>query len=191
MLILLPFILSPYVNIIAKNIIQVNKYGGIIYDHNLFKVRYTLKYILVTIKIGNDWENHVYCIDLYDSNHLSKLLLSDAGRTSGMNNTLYFCFANTRPEELVRVGMIKKDFKAFGSGYCSLGFNFYKGTVTSAIMRIYKVLDKNGKIMIKDSLKKFVSIISDIKYGGLENFCSSNNIDVDSLKGFLFNNKEL
>lgn len=120
------------------------KFGDIIHDHAHFRIQYTFKFVVISI-YKNDWESYVFKVEPYDSAHLADILTRDAIRQSGLHSMLYYCFSNTKPETLVKIGRIKKDFYAYKAAASYGYFKFYKGNLDNLILRLYKVCNSKNE----------------------------------------------
>lgn len=163
----------------------IKMFGNLVSDHNCFIVKYTLKYIAISIVKEDFREDYVFVIDLYSQDHLQRMLITDALRQSGLNAQLYYCFSCNRPEILVRLGRIKSDFRAYKDGASAGDFSFYKGVVTNLILRIYKEVDANGKPNVSKTRRILCDFIINGSYGSRVNFCKMNMIQKKSLDNYL------
>lgn len=150
------------------------KYGVSIHNDEI-RVEYASKYMLIYRR--SDSTLDVYYIGLFSPESTANTLLEKAGKSLGGKSTVYYCFANMRPEMFLHLGQIKRDFAAYHPEKNSDGLNFYKGSVISGIFKINKKTDANGKVKVKETRKKCLQMIIKMQYGTVNHFCELYDID--------------
>lgn len=165
----------------------INKFGALVDDHDRFKVRYTPKYIVISILESNKWENYVFVVDLYSDDQKSKLLIADLIRRKGFQNDIYSCFNNDKPQIFLAIGYTQNDF----IGYRSMkkNFNFYYSSILNLMLSLYKKKNKKNEPLVLETKKFIFQLIIENQFGGIKNFCEMKDIEMYSLKEFL-NSKE-
>ena len=158
------------------------KYGIGIHWEDV-RVEYASKYLLV---YRENWSKpDVYFVGLFSPEATAKTLLDKAGRTLGGQENIYYCFMNSRPEQFLHLGQVKGDFVAYHPEKNPDLYNFYTGTVISGIFKINKVTDDNGKIKVRETVKRSLQQIIQMQYGSIDNFCNCYNINKTLLTAYL------
>ena len=150
------------------------KYGSVIHSDRI-RVEYASKYML--IYCNSMTAPDVYYIGLFSPDNTANLMLEKAGKSLGGKSTVYYCFANGRPETFLHLGQVKREFMAYNPEQHLDSFNFYKGSVIEGIFKINKKTDSNGKIKVKETRKKCLQLIIKIQYGTVNHFCELHDID--------------
>lgn len=150
------------------------KYGAAIHNDRI-RVEYASKYML--IYRSSEAVPDVYYIGLFTPEATANTLLEKAGKSLGGKSTVYYCFANMRPEMFLHLGQFKRDFAAYHPEKNLDGLNFYKGSVISGIFKINKKTDANGKVKVKETRKKCLQMIIKMQYGTVTHFCELYDLD--------------
>ena len=158
------------------------KYGSIIHSDS-FRVEYASKYLV--IYRSSNAVPEVYCVGLFTPEATANTLLEKAGKHLGGKTDIYYCFMNSRPEQFLHIGQVKRDFCAYHPEKNPEAYNFYKGSIISGIFKINKQTDINGKIKVKDTKRKSLQKIIKMQYGTVKNFCNLNDIDMLFMTAFL------
>ncbi len=178
-----------YKNRIYYTVLKSSKYfhnlfGTVLSNHDRVMVKYALKYLIVTIEGNTNSVNYVFLCGLFNPESQSRKIITDAGRNVGPHSNLYYCFApNTN--YLLKTGQVKPDFIGFAPRSGKELFDFYSGSVESAVFWISRVRDSNSKIKMKESKKKAYKALIEIQYGSVSKFCNIHSINEQFLISFL------
>lgn len=148
-----------------------------------FRVEYASKYMIVYCSEGTAPD--IYYVGLFDPVSTANSLLEKAGKTLGGKSDIYYCFANIRPELFLHLGEVKSDFAAYHPEKVPGAYNFYKGSIISGVFRLNKRTDCNGKIKVKETVKKCLQLIIKMQYGTVDYFCELYSIDTFLMTSFL------
>ena len=165
----------------------INKFGALVDDHDRFRIRYTPKYIVVSVFECDKWENYVFVVDLYREDQKSKLLIADLIRRRGFENIVYSCFSNDKPQIFLAIGYTQNDF--IGYRITKKSFNFYYSSILNLMLSLYRKKNKKNEPLVLETKKFIFQLIIENQFGGIKNFCEMKDIEMYSLKEFL-NSKE-
>lgn len=163
----------------------INRYGQQLFDHEKIRVIYAYKYIVFFINI-----NGVYRIDAYNSGRFnpyntSMMQIKYAFNSGGSNDCLYYCFLKNT-NYLRQIGETKQDFiDILRKVNPDNIYDFFKGELRRAAIKISIVRDENSKIKVQESIRKSINLLVDIYPNGKVQFCKDNDINVNSLNRFL------
>lgn len=160
----------------------VRRYG-IRINKASFRVEYASKYLI--IYCSEDATPDAYFIGLFDPTATANTMLEKAGKSLGDKSFIYYCFTNTRPELFLHLGQVQSDFVAYHPDRYPDSYNFYKGSIISGVFRINKKTDSNGKIKVKETVKKCLQLVIKMQYGTVDSFCDLYEIDMFFMTAFL------
>ena len=177
---------------IFYTVLKTSKYfreffGSCLSNHAEVTVSYALKYVIFTIRKNNASTNYAFLCGLFNPVAQSKKILTDAGRIVGPHSTIIYCFA-PKTNYLLKAGETKSDFIGYEPRNGKELFDFYRGSIESAVFWISRIRDKNYKIKIKETKKQTYKTLIEIQYGSISNFCKIHDINENVLLLFFSGN---
>lgn len=160
------------------------KYGFELHDHSKFRALYAYKYIVFIINEGGENKVEVYNIGCLSPYPLAVNLIKYVYNNGGCNSHLFYCFGKTA-DELLKIGVKKKDFYNYRPRCGIELFDFYEGELKRLIFKISIVRDGNKKIKVKETCKRAISLMTDLYSGGKGQFCKDNNLGLSSFNHYL------
>ena len=149
-------------------------FNDYLFGNKNITVKYALKYIIFEVENGKSKNSYVFLVGLFNPEITAKKILKEAGRSVSTGTELYYAFFE---KNLLKAGQCKRDFNGYQPRKGLNFFDFYKGTVESAIFYSCVVRDSNSKIKMKETKRNAFKNLIETQYGSIHDFCDTYEID--------------